>query len=59
MKALSVASGDCLSAERGADGFACMEVLAGAPAFAPRHRVIVAADIKQRLQVYLFDETSQ
>ena len=57
MKVLTM-QGECLGTERGIDGFACMDVLANAP-FAPSNRVIVTADIKQRLQVYLFDEDTK
>jgi len=52
------ADGRNLSTERNSDGFACMDVLAKCPFSSNTQeglgsRVVVTADIKQRLQVYL------
>ena len=54
--------GQSRSTERNSDGFACMDVLAKCPFGANNNvdqsRIVVTADIKQRLQVYLYDEST-
>ena len=51
--------GNQVSRVRNSDGFACMDILADTPFITPgasqRSRVVITADIKQHLQVYLFD----
>ena len=58
--------GNCLASVRNMDGFACMDVLAGCPfpiagssssdGKGLSGRLVVAADIKQNLQIFLYNE---
>ena len=48
-------TGELVTIQKNTDGFACMDVMAGTP-WNDKQRVIVSADIKQRLQLYVYDE---